>query len=80
MLGYFQKNYNSRYAVFSKPDLYQLLVAHQGWWEKNVYGNCHSLIGSFAGAAMFAELPCSLCRSILVTVNYSLPDVFFLCR
>lgn len=33
-----------------------------------MYGNCHSLIRSW-----------SLCRSILVTVSYSLPDVFFFC-
>ena len=67
----FPKNHNSRYALINKPDLYPLLVAHQGWWEKNVYGNCHSLIGSFAGAAMFAELQCSLMELVSVNSCYS---------
>lgn len=71
MLGYFQKNHNSRYALINKHDLYPLLVAHQGWWEKNVYGNFHSLIGSFAGAAMFAELQCSPMELVSVNSCYS---------
>lgn len=59
MSGYFQKNHNRRYALINKPDIFTLLAAHQGWWERNVYGNSHSLIRSFARdetrAAMFSD-------------------------